>query len=406
MSIAMNSKVIRIKMYKFFYSEKFIAIIISIFFIINITSKVVGQSSDNLPCYSLAQKIGEPAILYEFNPNETDPTINRWSIIGSTNKFNIKSLAIDPQKSIIYAVDSGTLGKLNPITAAFETIGKIGFGYGDFDTIEFNNIHGLAFDLAENVLFATHKVPGFAPTSNDLLLKINPETGSIIRHTMLDSLGTTAVDYARIEKTNSWTIGALPILDINDIAFHPFSGQLYAFHKQGNPAVLSILNQIDGNIEQVINDVSELDVGGLGFDSFGDLYGTSMANFLNNKLSTYRKFDIFVGTSESLGPVDPDVGDEVSFICFDCLKESIEINDCKNFDLNINNFVSGGPHYYTKSAINTNAFIDNPTFFTATQEIICYPNFEIVITPEFAVDSVDFSINDQTIFSAEIGGCP
>jgi len=394
----MNSKEIRITMSKFFYSEKFKAIVIFLFFIINISFFAVGQSSFNLPCYSLAQEVGQPAILYEFNPNETDLTKNKWRCIGNTHKYNIRSLAIDAKKSIIYAVDSGTLGKLNPITAEFETIGNIGSGFGDFDSIEFNNIHGLAYNSIEEVLFATHKVPGFSANSNDLLLKISPLTGSIIRHTMLDSLGARAVDYARIEKTNSWTIGALRILDINDIAFHPFSGELYAFHKQGYPAVLSILNQTDGNIEQVIRDVSELDVGGLGFDSSGDLYGTSMANFLDNTLSTYRKFDVFVGTSESLGPVDPSVGDRTSFTCFDCLKKVVEIDNCNSYELNINNFVYGGPYYATKGKINSNATIQYPTFFSAVEEINFSPNFEIQIEPTFSTDS-------QTFFSAEIESC-
>jgi len=296
-----------------------------------------AQSTENLPCYSIAQEFGEPAILYEFNPNEIDPTKNRWRRIGSTDRLSIKSIAINVQNSTIYAVDSGTLGKLNPVTAEFDSIGVIGTGYGDFGHIEFNNIRGLTYSPIDSILYATHNVPGFDDDSHDLLLKINPLTGELIRQAMLDSLGSSRVDYARIEKTNSWTIGALPIRDINDIAIHPYSGLLYAFHKQGYPAVLSILNQEDGNIEQVIKDVSELDVGGLGFDSFGNLYGTSMANFLDSTLSTYRKFDIHVGTSFSLGPVDPSVGDRISFICFDCYKELLKYEICDDETINVSN---------------------------------------------------------------------
>ena len=236
----MNSKEIRNKMYKFFYSEKFIATVMSIFFVINVSNNVKGQSTDNLPCYSITQETGKPSILYEFNPND-----RTWRRIGNTQKFNIKSIAIDAENSTIYAVDSGMVGKINPVTAEFLPIGEVGTGFGDFGFVKFDNIRGLAFDPTFNVLYATHNVPGFANNSNDLLLKINPRTGSIIRHTIMDSLAARLVDYARIEKTNSWTFEALPIRDINDIAFHPFSGELYAFHKQGNPAVLSILNVND-----------------------------------------------------------------------------------------------------------------------------------------------------------------
>ncbi len=392
----MNSKEIRNKMYKFFYSEKFIATVMSIFFIINLSYIVTGQSTDNLPCYSIAQENGEPVVLYELNPTNLE-----WRSIGNTQRFNIRSIAIDAENSTIFAVDSGTLGTLNPVSAEFEAIGKVGTGFGDFGFIEFNNIRGLAYDPVFKVLFATHNIPGFANNSNDLLLKINPSTGSIIRHTMMDSLGARLVDYARIEKTNSWTIGALPIRDINDIAFHPFSGQLYAFHKQGKPAVLSILNINDGNIEQVINDVSELDVGGLGFDLAGDLYGTSMADFLNNKLSKFHKFDVFVGTSESLGTIDESVSERTSFICFDCFKKAINLNPCSDEEINITNYVYGGPDYSSKGNINANATIEFPTIYKAAEEIRLFSNFQILISPPDPEESIDTLV----IFSAVIENC-
>jgi len=390
----MNSKKkeIRNKMFNFLFFKKIIATIIVIIFVINISK---GQSSDNLPCYSLAQELDEPVVLYEYNP-----TNMLWRCIGSTNMYSIKSIAIDSKNSIIYAVDSGKLGKLNPITAEFTFIGEIGSGTGDFGEIDFNNIRGLAYHPIDEVLFATHTIPGFSSTSNDLLLKVNPLTGGVIRQTMIDSSGidSVRVDYARIEKTNSWTIGALTILDINDIAIHPYSGELYAFHKQGKPAVLSILNQEDGNVEQVINDVSELNVGGLGFDSQGDLYGTSLADFLDNTLSTYRIFDIFVGTSESLGPIDPDVGDRTSFICFDCTKQIVIIDTCEVEDINITDFVHGGPRYASLNKIYSNTSNNLPVYYVAGDEINLISNFEIKI------DSGSL-VNPQVMFSAEIGNC-
>jgi len=388
----MNSKTkkIRIKMFNFLYFKKIISIIISIVFVINISK---GQSSENLPCYSIAQEIDEPAVLYEYNP-----TSRFWRSVGSTNMYGINSIAIDSKNSIIYAVDGGALGYLNPVTAEFTFIGEIGSGDGDFGNIAFDNIQGLAYHPLEQILVATHNVAGFSNTTNDLLLKIDPLTGKAIKETMIDSSGTSLVDYARIEKTNSWTIGALTIRDINDIAIHPYSGELYAFHKQGKPAVLTILNQEDGNVEQVINDVSELNVGGLGFDSQGDLYGTSMADFLDNTLSTYRKFDIFVGTSESLGPIDPEVGDRTSFICFDCSKEIVKIESCETTNINITNFVYGGPNYSTIGSINSNASTDYPVFYQAGDEINLLSNFEILVGPAF-------SVNPQVLFSAEIGNC-
>lgn len=402
----MNSKKIRNKMYKVFYFEKFIVIVITIFLIINNSFFTTAQSSANLPCYSITQELGEPGILYEFNPNETDPTVSRWRRIGSTNRFNIQSIAINIQNSTIYAVDSGMLGKINPITAAFDTIGRIGAGFGDFGYIEFNNIRGLAFSSMDSMLYATHNVPGFATNSHDLLIKINPSTGQLIQQAMVDSLGSSVVDYARIEKTNSWTVNALPIRDINDIAFHPFSGQLYAFHKQGYPAVLSILNQTDGNIEQIINDVSELDVGGLGFDSEANLYGTSMANSIDSTLSTYRLFDTFVGTSSSLGAVDASIGQRTSFICFDCSKQILKYEVCNEEAINVSNYVAKEPHYSSKKTLNSNAslLLSSPITFTAAEELNFYKNFEILIDTT-NIDTTQFQIDSLAIFSAKIENC-
>lgn len=402
----MNSKKIRNTMYKFFYSEKIVVIVITIFLTINISFFTAAQSSENLPCYSITQEIGKPAVLYEFNPNETDSNVNRWRRIGSTNRFNIQSIAIDFQNSTIYAVDSGMLGKINPITAEFDTIGEIGAGFGDFGYVKFNNIRGLTFSSFDNLLYATHNVPGFAFDSHDLLLKIDPLTGKFVTHAMLDSLGSGNVDYARIEKTNSLTVDALPIRDVNDIAFHPFSGELFAFHKQGYPAVLSKINQTDGNIEQIINDVSELDVGGLGFDFEANLYGTSMANSIDSTLSTYRIFDVFVGTSSSMGPVDASVGKWTSFICFDCYKKTVEYEVCSNETINVNNYVSKEPVYSTMKTVNSNAslLLSSPITFTAAEELNFYKNFEILIDTA-NIDTTLFQIDSLAIFSAEIENC-
>lgn len=72
---------------------------------------LVNQSVSYLPCYALAKESDQAICLFEYNPDEMI-----WQNIGSTGCYHLKSIAIDSESSIIYAVDKHTLGKINPVT--------------------------------------------------------------------------------------------------------------------------------------------------------------------------------------------------------------------------------------------------------------------------------------------------
>lgn len=364
----------------------FIKNIFSFVFVMFYINTVSGQSLPNLPCYSISKQDGVASELYEYNPAS-----HTWRNIGSTNSLDINSIAINPVTSKIYAVDGGTLGTINPSTAEFTPIGEIGIAKGAFGPIEINNVTGLSFHPFSEALYATHNIPGFAEKSNDLLLQIDVNTGSVIKEAMTDSIPELA-DYVRIEYISTLTSLGEKIRDVYDIAFDPVYGDLFAFQRQFAPAVLTQINPESGDIERVVNDVTEKNVASLGFDRYGDLYGTTYASNLNNSLSEFLSFELFLGTSQSLGPVDPSTNYMVSFICFDCCKEFQLINNC-DINIDITNFSIADSIIQAASILNSNASIvdDDTITYKAGKEINLDAHFEI---------------SSGGVFSAAIENCP
>jgi len=60
------------------------------------------------------------------------------------------------------------------------------------------NIYGLTYSYTENVLYATQRVS--AAAQNDLLIKINPNTGALINAEFVDSFGNTMVHQAPLQQ--------------------------------------------------------------------------------------------------------------------------------------------------------------------------------------------------------------
>ena len=96
-----------------------------------ITTHSMGQNGQQqMYAFILSKRGNEDVVLYKSNS-----ALNSWEVVGSTGRSNIRSLATDMSSGIIYAVDGGKLGSLNPSTGQFSSIGNIGRGFGEIENI-------------------------------------------------------------------------------------------------------------------------------------------------------------------------------------------------------------------------------------------------------------------------------
>jgi len=133
----------------------------------------IAAGAEYFPCYTVAEDNAEPNTLYLY-----DQSINTWTKIGVTGTSFIEAIAADPINNILYAVDGGTLGRLNTLNGMFTPIGNVGAGNGESGSVAMDDIDGLTYDPVNNILFGSHRIPGTGPGSNDLLIQIDPLTGA------------------------------------------------------------------------------------------------------------------------------------------------------------------------------------------------------------------------------------
>lgn len=311
------------------------------------------------PCYAVASNNLGPNVLFEY-----DQESESWAILGEIGPVGgtINAIATDPINNIIYAYDNGNkvLGiiDVNATNSTFFTpintanIGNgVGTANGDYGPVALNYIKGLTYDPVNMVLYGIHYINSGdycnpIANTNDLLFKIDVSTGSFIPGAMSDASGVPT-DYALIEeaiigptklsgepldditihhKKNSscidCTTRAALGYDVNDIAYNPYTGELFAaqHHKSSicSP-IISILNQVDGSVETYVIDPGDQgDMAGLGFDNFGVLYGTSTNNTVAGYQNTFTKIDLQDQTLQVLPFPDP-TGTYFNFEAFDCL---------------------------------------------------------------------------------------
>jgi len=280
----------------------------------DIASFVIGDciaaGAEYFPCYAVAEDNGAPNTLYLY-----DQSINVWTKIGVTGTSFIEAIAADPINNILYAVDGGTLGRLNTINGSFTAIGNVGAGNGESGAVAMDDIDGLTYDPVNNILFGTQRVTGLGQGSNDLLIQIDPLTGALIPSVFRDANGNP-VDYAVVEEAFDGTLGQV-VYDVDDIALNPYTGELFAIQNQDGPGLISILDKLNGSLDAVVFDTPDEDLEGLGFNGYGELFATSGDNGATGSQNTFIRIDYLNGSSEVLLPIDP-TGEDVDFESFDC----------------------------------------------------------------------------------------
>jgi len=248
-------------------------------------------------CFTISGDNGSYNVLFEY-----DPILNEWNTIGVTGTSFIDAMAIDDNTALIYATDAGVFGTINPLNGLFQPIGTVGFGNGEYGAIPFDNIDGLTYDSYNNIMYATQRVWGSGPGTNDVLFQIDISTGKHIPNAMEDSNGNP-VDYAIIQEVFDGTFGG-DVYDVDDIAYNMYTGQIIAIQNQNAPGLITEINPKTGGIEAVLLDMALDDVEGLTFTYLGELYGTTGSNAGQNS-NSFIFIELAAGKTTNLGKIDP-----------------------------------------------------------------------------------------------------
>jgi len=217
----------------------------------------------NLVCYAVAdnsQLAGSPDFLVTIDPS-TGLTAN----VGPTNTADIEAIDYNLEGNIVYAVNGGIFGRLaldGAEAGQFIPIGSVGTGNGAEGPITFSDIDSLTFDESNGMVFATHRREFGEPAQYDLLLRIDPNTGSYVP----DAFGQ-GVDYVAIVAGDKF--------DVDDLASDPEDGTLYAVANEGvgRGSVLLSVDRETGVATIIGTNVDDIE--SLSFDPTGALYGTT-----------------------------------------------------------------------------------------------------------------------------------
>jgi len=152
---------------------------------------------------------------------------------------------------------------------------------------------------------------------------------------MIDASTGNPSDYAVIPEIYGGTLKKgknLDLYDVDDIAYNPYTGQLFALQNQDGPGAISVINSLTGEVEAFIFDLPDDDLESLGFNSLGQLYGTIGDNGTLEESSNILVYiDLASAITKTIGKIDPD-NERVDFEAFDCftayndLALKIEVN--------------------------------------------------------------------------------
>lgn len=353
-----------------------------------ISFQVKGQLFSDYPCYAIANN-GNSNVLFEYQVGT-----GIWDSIGVTGAYNIKALAVDPLKEIIYACNGPLFGTVDPVTGAFSSIGLVGLAQmGFYGQQLFNDIVGLTYDSQNDVLYAVERMDIPNILQNDLLFKIDPASGQYIPGSFTDEFDNPT-DYVLIEFVDDGT-SEETITNVQDIALNELTGELFATHAQGSPAKISNIDPTTGDLLQVWVDVNPADIGGLTVNNYGVLYGTTLRNtFYNETFDVYFdsfdgivEIDPFGGNYQFYPSIDPN-NHSTNFQAIDCYTKAPPCVE----SLNLDNITLSENLYKAKTDIIVNNISNSNASLTfrAGSIIAIENNFEVL-------GSVNLSI--------EIGAC-
>lgn len=324
---------------------------------INFTSK--AQSNNvSFPSYILSKKGADNVELHKHNANT-----GYWKVIGSTGKDNIWSIAI--AKGKIYAVAGGTLGTLSKTTGQFTAVGNIGTANGASGAVVIDNIFGFTYNSNDDYFYATQRTSGF-----DLLLKINPTNGQVIKNGLRDDNGNL-VDYKTLDISTFYFGQYYPAKKFNDIAYDSNSGSLYISHNYYS-TLSEIIEIIDVDQQNYtkgfkLNPVQKLF--GIAFDDVSYLCGT----FSDNRISD--PYDVtgpsvvntFVGSADNT--IDPTKDGSTKFY-------GLDFERCPT-NLSVNSSFSTNSTQFAASTVSSSMYINKNVTFAAGACVALNNSFEV-----------------------------
>ncbi len=322
------------------------------------------------PCYAIAHNNGEINTLSVYNPAE-----NYWYIVDIIGTTGIKALAINHTNNLIYAIDDGTLGTINPYSGEFEPIGTVNTGNGPLGSIILDNIYGLTFDAEQGVLYASHRIKG----NNDVIFQIDPLTGLIIPDVYTDYSGNP-VDYDAIP-TFAGGIGEADVRDITGLTINPFTGALYVMIANR----LSVFDKytMDYEITAVIWDKDDK-LGAVTFVSEHEVYTT---NYQPNGETQLVLTDLQTQTNTPIGALDQ-YNTVTGFLSLDC-SQSICVDEKNISETYTGQGVITSGIYQADQTINSDGIIngiDQNVTYKAGIEINLEAGFEVKAGSEFLAD--------------------
>jgi len=375
------------------------------------------------PCYAVSENNSSPNTFIVY-----DPLTDTWTDIGDSGGTLIEAIAFNPNGGVLYGADAGVFGTFDidpasPTYGQFNPCASVGTGNGALGAIALDDIDGMAWNPCTQTLFATNREGG--ATANDLLFQIDPVTCMFVPNAF-----GAGVDYVPVQEVFDGTVGS-QVYDIDDIAVNPCTCDLFAISNQGGiGGVLTVIDQANGQIDQVVCDFGADDMEGLTFSPLCALYGSTgnggatpnsfyeigtFANF--NDSNNYSCNETFNGTISSSPDIEsiacltagpPDLalnkilapgqtpinpGDDITFNINIFNQGAFDAYDVELIDYLPSCFVLNDPNWV---AAGGNATLANPIPFLAAGASTTVP---ITVTITAACNSMETNFAEITEFS-------
>jgi len=364
-----------------------------------------AQNSTGFTAFTVAHNNGTSNVLLSYNA-----LANQWKAVGLTNTNNIKAIATDPVNRIVFAVNGNTFGKIDTKTGSFTAIGNIGQANGEFGIVALNNIEGLTFDFVNNKMYATHSIESGSvcspvANSNDLLFQINIFTGKLIPNAMRDANGNASdysvIELAQISSSLDNCTTDKTLYDVNGIAFDKFTGLLYAIQNQGSVGAITLINSVNGKLMGVMYELGDMDLVDLGFNSFGDLFGTTGSNSANKPANCFEFIDLQTNEVVNLSLPDStgvnfDFKSLDFFTAYNDLALQLTVDPAINLPLNIGDAVTFNITIYNQGELdNTDIIINN-----YVPEGLLLNDLNWTLIP--GTNNAEYTLNSQLAIGANI----
>lgn len=201
---------------------------------------------DPAVCYAIADNQGKLPDGRAANDQDELVQMNRQTAattpLGATRTTNIEAMTfvLNNGANILYAANGGQLGRVDLTTGAFTALPQpAGSGAGAVGAVRFDDLDSLAYDLTTQTIFATQR----RGKSEDLLLQLNPATGAYIPNAF-----GSGQDYLVVPAPASQP----SYQDVDDLAFDPTTGQLYAtINNGGSGGLLVQMNKATATLTEV-----------------------------------------------------------------------------------------------------------------------------------------------------------